>query len=233
MSEITANWRRVMCNVADAARRGGRDPEEIKVIAVTKTIDAEHVREALTAGAKDLGENRVQEALPKMASIGTGPTWHFIGRLQSNKAKDVIGRFNLVHSLDRDSLASELDRRAAISELTVDCLLEVNVAGESTKGGLALHEVLAFCSGLRRYPRIRVQGLMTVAPMVDNPEAARPVFARLRSLAEELRAQGWDHAPTQYLSMGMSGDYQVAIEEGAHFVRIGSAIFGRRPTNQF
>ncbi len=232
MSEIAANWQQVVHNVTAVAQRAGRDPDEIKIIAVTKTVDPELIRDALNAGAMHLGENRVQEALPKIATIGDGPSWHFIGRLQSNKAKDVLGRFDLIHSLDRESLAEELDRRAAKQDLTVNCLLEVNVASESTKAGLPPHELLAFCSGIRRYPRIRIQGLMTVAPMVHDPAEVRPVFARLRSLAEQLRAQGWEHAPVNYLSMGMSNDYQIAIEEGAHFVRIGSAIFGRRPTTQ-
>ena len=232
MSEIAANWQQVVQNIAAAAQRAGRDPEEIKLIAVTKTVDVDRIREALNAGAKHLGENRVQEALPKISSIGSGPLWHFIGRLQSNKAKDVLGRFDLIHSLDRESLAYELDRRAAHQDLIVDCLLEVNVASESTKAGLAPHELAEFCLNLRRYPRIRVQGLMTVAPLVHDPNEVRPIFQRLRSLAEQLRAKGWEHAPVSYLSMGMSNDYQVAIEEGAHFVRVGSAIFGHRPTIQ-
>ncbi len=230
MSQIGANWQQVMQNVTAAAERAGRDPREIKVIAVTKTVDLDRIRQAMLAGAEHLGENRVQEALPKISSLGVGPTWHFIGRLQSNKAKDVLGRFDLIHSLDRDSLAQELDRRAANLDLKVDCLLEVNAASETTKAGLAPHELIDFCSKIRRYPRIRIQGLMTVAPLVDDPSEVRPVFAQVRMLAEQLRAQGWEHAPAAYLSMGMSNDYQVAIEEGAHFVRIGSAIFGQRPT---
>lgn len=214
---------RVRERVAAAAHRSGRDPGDVVLIAVTKYHGAEIADAIVQAGVHDIGENRLQVAKPKFASMTTKPTRHFIGPLQTNKVKQVLELFDVVHSVDRIELALEINKRAAQLGRNVPCFAQVNVSGEASKGGFepndlpgALEEIAAQC------PNIVVRGLMTMAPESANPDNARPHFARLRQLLEQARKAGHDICS---LSMGMSGDFEVAIEEGATHVRIGSALY--------
>ncbi len=214
--------------IAAAARRSGRDPDDVILIGATKGVAAEAIREAIAAGLGHLGENRAQELARKHRELGDVVTWHFIGHLQRNKVKSVVDFVAVVHSLDRWALALELDRRGRLRGRPVEALVQVNVAGEATKHGLAPEEVPPFLDRLASLDGVRVTGLMTIAPPVREPEEVRPVFRRLRRLREELSG-GRPGLDLKHLSMGMSGDFQVAVEEGATMVRVGTAIFGDRP----
>ena len=198
----------------------------VTIVAVTKGFGLEAVEAALAAGLTDLGENRVQEAVAKIDTpVGRRATWHLIGHLQRNKAKDVPGRFGLVHSLDSAALAEELDRRAATHGATVRALLQVNVAGETQKSGCAPAETAGLAKRVAGLAHLALEGLMTIAPLTDDEAAQRRTFRGLRELRDALKEDGlW--LPT--LSMGMSGDYGVAIEEGATVIRVGTALFGSR-----
>src|SRR5947209_3457487 len=222
---LAANIAHVRSNIAEAAERGGRSPGEITLVAVSKTVPVELVKIAYNLGMTDFGENRVQEALPKIAGFHPqGMRWHMIGHVQSNKAGKVAGAFDTVQSVDRLHLAQALNRHAG-KRLPV--LLQVNVSGEKSKEGISLDDAPILARHIAELPAIEIQGLMTIAPLVENPEEARPVFRSLRTLRDQLQ----DELPQcswQHLSMGMSDDYRVAIEEGATIVRIGRAIFGER-----
>jgi len=221
LSQLEKRCAEVKAEIAAAAKAAGRDPREIKLVAVTKTVGVEEVRQAMALGINDFGENRVQDAAPKIAALPKA-CWHFIGHLQSNKVKDVLPFYTLIHSLDRPSLAATLQRTAESFDQIVDVLVQVNVSGEESKFGLepsALADFLGYLNGLER---IRVCGLMTMAPFVDDPEAVRPVFRRLRELRDIYTTSG---NGLNELSMGMTNDYKVAVEEGATIVRIGSALF--------
>lgn len=224
---LVRNYDQVKANIAEACRKSGRRPEDVQLIAVTKYVGLETTRAVLDIGIEHIGENRVQEAVPKYEELGERGTWHFIGHLQRNKVKDVLGRFTYIHSLDRHSLAKELSKRAKQRDLTVNCLLQVNVAGEESKFGLAPGELTEFARAVAEMPHLRIVGLMTMAPFVDNPEEVRPVFRQLRSLRDELYALELPHIGVLELSMGMSNDYTVAVEEGATIVRLGSVLVGR------
>jgi pyridoxal phosphate enzyme (YggS family) len=218
---IAANLARVRARIDAAAQRAGRDPRTVRLIAVSKTFPAAAIAAAVTAGVRDIGENRVQEAEAKHAALaGTGvrPVWHLVGHLQTNKVKTALRIFDILHSIDSLRLAEVISRQAAAP---VDVLIEVNVAGEASKYGFAPEETPAAVARIAALPNLRVRGLMTVAPEVADPEAVRPVFRRLRVLR--------DAAGLAELSMGMSGDFEVAIAEGATMVRLGRAIFGARP----
>jgi len=222
---LGANIAYVRSNIAEAAQRSGRSPGEITLVAVSKTVPVELVKIAYNLGVTDFGENRVQEALPKIAEFHPqGMRWHMIGHLQSNKAGKVAAAFDSVQSVDSLHLAQALNGHAG-KRLPV--LLQVNVSGEESKEGMPLDDAPMLARQIAALPAIEVQGLMTIAPLVENPEEVRPVFRRLRNLRERLQ----DELPQcswQHLSMGMSDDYRVAIEEGATIVRIGRAIFGER-----
>ncbi|AVX20985.1 hypothetical protein SAMN02745885_00492 [Carboxydocella sporoproducens DSM 16521] len=219
-AEIAVNLARVREEIRTAALRAGRRPEEITLVAVSKTVPPEGIQAALAAGVTDLGENRVQELLAKQPELPPGLRWHLIGTLQTNKVKYIIDRIHLLHSLDRWELAREISKRASARGLVLKALIQVNVSGEETKHGLAPGDVPVFYREVQELPGLQIEGLMTMAPFVADAEQARPYFRQLRELAREL---GLKH-----LSMGMSNDYQVAIEEGATLVRIGSDIFGAR-----
>lgn len=220
MLDIRANLGRVQEAVARACARAGRSPDHVLLIAVSKTVDAERIRLAVAAGVAALGENRVQEAREKIEVLGRPVPWHLIGSLQTNKAKDAARLFDWIHSVDRLELARELSRRAHGTERTLDVLLQVNLGDEPQKGGVAPAEVKRLHEAMAGLPSLRVRGLMAIPPATDSPERTRPYFRRLRELREEL---GLEH-----LSMGMSADFEVAIEEGATMVRVGTAIFGPR-----
>jgi len=209
--------------ISTACKRVGRDPEEITLIAVTKYASVEKTRELLDAGIYHFGENRDHEFLRKHAIFGDRPTWHFIGTLQSRKVKHVIPYIDYLHSLDRLSLAREIEKRAT---RPVNCFVQVNVSGEESKHGLAPENVLSFLESLYDYKKIRIVGLMTIAPYTRDERLLRRVFRDLKQLQEDVQKRGFDHAPCTELSMGMSNDFIIAIEEGATMIRIGRKLVG-------
>jgi pyridoxal phosphate enzyme (YggS family) len=223
---VQQNLQRIKQQIAAACEQSARRPEEVNIIAVTKYVGIDRMKEALVAGIEHLGENKAQDMITKYEAIGAGPTWHFIGHLQSNKVKDVIGRFDYIHSLDRPSLAKEIEKRAARQEQRVSCFVQVNVSGEDTKHGIAPEEAEDFIAFLSDLTHIRVVGLMTMAPFVDQPEETRSVFRALKELQLRLQKKAWSHASLRELSMGMSNDFPIAVEEGATFIRVGSALVG-------
>ncbi|MGB9885554.1 MAG: YggS family pyridoxal phosphate-dependent enzyme [Moorellales bacterium] len=229
MIDVRANLRRVREAIGRAAERSGRDPQAVKLVAVTKNVPVEAIRIALEEGVSALGENRVQEARAKVAAIGRVAEWHFIGHLQTNKVKYLADWVDLIHSLDRWRLAEELEKQGARHQRVWPVLLQVNLSPEADKYGLTVPEVRPFLERLIGCRHLRVLGLMTIAPPASDPKACRPFFRRLRLLAEELEAERWPGVEMRHLSMGMSGDFEVAVEEGATLVRVGTAIFGPRP----
>lgn len=210
-----------------ASLRSGRDPGEIKLVAVTKNITVEIIKEALTLGLTCLGENKVQEFLIKEPQLGPGIEWHFIGHLQTNKVKKIIGKVSLIHSLDRWPLAMALSRAACEAGIVAGALIQVNVAGEKTKYGLSPTEVEEFAREAGALPGLELRGLMTIAPECEDPEEIRYVFRQTRELSRALK-ENIRGLKMDILSMGMSGDYEVALEEGANVLRLGTALFGRR-----
>lgn len=224
---LAHNIERVKETIAAACHKSGRRPEDVQLIAVTKYASGETTRAVLDLGLEHIGESRAQEAVPKYEALGERGTWHFIGHLQRNKVKDVLGRFTYIHSLDRYSLAKEINKRAERHDLEVDCLIQVNVAGEARKFGLAPAEVAEFAKEVTELPYVRIVGLMTMAPFVENAEEVRPVFRELRSLRDRLYELELSQVDKLELSMGMSNDYEVAVEEGATMVRLGSVLVGR------
>lgn len=212
-----------------AMQAAGRPEGSVRLVAATKTVSVERIREAVAAGLMLAGENRLQEALPKIEALRSEPLrWHFIGQLQRRKARSVIGVFDLIHSVDSLELAQEIDRRAEAAGLRQDILLEVNIGEEATKAGFDSEELERVLPQLGSLMHVAVKGLMTIPPPVKEPEEARPYFRRLRELAATLAQQRIPRISMNELSMGMSNDYPVAIEEGATLVRIGTAIFGAR-----
>ncbi len=224
-SQTRDNLARVRERIEAACLRSGRSPHEVNLLAVTKYLDLDKMRQLLELGVEHVGENRVQSAVPKWQQLGQRGTWHFIGHLQTNKVRDVIGRFQYIHSLDRLSLAHELDKRAAKMDVPVSCFVQVNVSGETSKNGISPAEVMGFVEKIGNMKYIRVVGLMTMAPMVNNPEEARPIFRRLREIRDQVQEMRIDNVPAEHLSMGMSGDFEVAVEEGATFVRLGRILY--------
>jgi len=215
--------------IADACERSGRRRDEVNVIAVTKYVSLERTLEAVEAGYPNIGENRWQDAKDKWEALRERPdvVWHFIGHLQTNKVKDVLGRFAAVHSLDRWSLAEELQKKAKGLGIVVPCFVQLNVSGEETKHGLAPSELSEFLSKLADCDSIDVVGFMTMAPHEEDPERTRPVFRKLRELRDESNAAGVYRKPIPHLSMGMSNDFEIAVEEGATWIRLGSVLVGK------
>jgi hypothetical protein len=229
MGDIAENLARVRERMEAAARRSGRDPGSVRLVAVSKTVDAERVRQAIEAGAKILGENYVQEAQKKIEVLGHEVAWHFIGHLQTNKAKAAAGLFDFIHSVDSLDLAQELGRRAKLRGKVLPVLLEINIAGEVTKFGAQEKEIHLLAEKLSEMEGIEVKGLMTMPPFFEDPEASRPYFVELRKLGERLAKEKLPRISMEELSMGMSNDFEVAVEEGATLIRVGTAIFGSRP----
>ena len=222
--ELKNSLKMVKDRIAGAAARSGRNPLDITLVAVSKTVDSETVHRAYELGVTDFGENRVQQLHNKANQLPQA-RWHLIGRLQTNKAKDVVGRVVLIHSLDRWNLAEELDKRGQKQGVEVPCLLQVNIAGEEQKAGVEPGEVETFLDSMGQLKALRIYGLMTMAPLLDDGEKARPVFRELYQIKEKLSKYRYNNVEMNYLSMGMSQDFEVAIEEGANIVRIGSSIF--------
>jgi len=225
---VSENFKVVMDRIASAAKRAGRDPLSIKLVVVTKTVDVARIRDAVASGAVILGENRVQEAREKIEALGKIAGWHLIGHLQTNKAKYAVRLFDLIHSVDNLELAQEIDRQAAKIKKVQDILVEVNIAGEASKAGMAVKGAPALVREAARLKNISIKGLMTMPPYSENPEDSRPYFTVLRELAETIAKGNISNVSMQELSMGMSGDFEVAIGEGATLVRVGTAIFGTR-----
>jgi pyridoxal phosphate enzyme (YggS family) len=225
---VRANLENLRARVAAAAVRAGRDPGGIKIVAVTKTVAPERIKAAFQCGITDFGENRVQELVQKADILDVECKWHLIGHLQTNKVKYIIDRVCLIHSLDSIELANEISRRAEKAGRAMDVLVQVNVAGESTKYGIEPASALRFVKEVSRMENIRIRGLMTIAPLVSDPEEVRWVFAGLRQLLIDIRKENIDNVSMDYLSMGMSNDFEVAIEEGANIIRPGTVIFGKR-----
>lgn len=218
---------RIQDRIRAAAVRAGREPSSITLVAVSKAMPVEAIREAVTAGITILGENRVQEARDKIAALAGLATWHLVGHLQTNKSKLAVQLFDLIHSLDSLKLAQALDQHGQQAGKLVRCLIEVNLGGEESKSGISEEGVRPLLEAAGQLPHLRIQGLMAIPPFLPDPEQSRPFFRRLRNLRDKLEAEGF---PLAELSMGMTHDFEVAIEEGATMVRIGSAIFGPRTT---
>jgi pyridoxal phosphate enzyme (YggS family) len=225
---IANNLKTVMDRTAAAAKRAGRDPASVRIVVVTKTIDVERIREAIAAGATILGENRVQEAKEKIEKLGEIASWHLIGHLQANKARHAVKLFDLIHSVDSLELAKEIDRQAAKIGKVQNVLVEVNIAGEASKAGMTVRNAPSLVRDAAKLGNITVQGLMTIPPFPVNPDDSRPYFRVLRELAESIAQEHIPNTTMKELSMGMSGDFEVAVEEGATVVRVGTAIFGER-----
>ncbi len=220
---VKENLTHIQHEITNACKKVGRDASSVNVIAVTKYVSNSRAQEALEAGISHIGENRAEEGIKKWEYLKGKGTWHFIGTLQTRKVKDIIEKFDYIHSLDRLSLAEEIQKRASTIR---KCFVQVNVSGETSKHGLHPDDVLSFICQLEKYPSIEVVGLMTMAPLEEDPEATRPYFKRLRELQMSVQALKLVHAPCIELSMGMSNDYKIAIEEGATFVRLGTSLVG-------
>lgn len=226
---IAKNVKLVKENIAAAAMRCGRDPKEIKLVAATKMNDASRVREAIAAGVDICGENRVQELSEKLAQGAyDGCPLHFIGHLQKNKVKYIVGKVELIHSVDSVSLAQEINRRAAALGLTQDILLEVNIGAEENKSGFAPDELANALDEIAQFSSVRVLGLMAIPPICEISENNRVYFKRMKQLFIDIGQKKYDNVTMLHLSMGMSADYEVAVEEGANLVRVGTGIFGAR-----
>ncbi len=225
---VAENIRCVRERIAAAALRAGRPAAAVRLMAVTKTVDDARIGEAIRAGVEIIGENYVQEAKRKIETLGKSCQWHFIGRLQTNKAKYAVQLFDMIHSVDRWELAAEINRRARLAGRVMPVLVEVNLAGEATKSGVPPADAAALVRSAAALENLAVRGLMTMPPFGADPEEARPYFRTLRELRDRLAAEAIPRAELRELSMGMSGDYAVAVEEGATIVRVGRAIFGER-----
>lgn len=233
--KLSENLQRVRETIAAAAAKARRAPDAVRLVAVTKTADLEDIKSLIELGLIDLGESRVQQFLPRAAEIAawlarrrkeTPPvTWHMIGHLQRNKVRHVLEAAGVIHSIDTLRLAEDINVRAAAAERPVSVLLQVNCSGEARKSGVAVGATSCLAEQIATLSHVRLIGLMTMAPLTDNPEDARPTFVRLREIFEDMRAEGLGGKDFQHLSMGMSQDYAVAVEEGATLLRIGSAIF--------
>lgn len=221
--KVSENVKSIKQRIEEAARRSGRQAEDVQIIAVTKYVTTARAQESVEAGITHLGENRAEGLNEKYESIGDRAVWHFIGSLQTRKVKSIIHQADFIHSLDRASLAKEINSRA---EKPVQCFVQVNVSGEESKHGLAPGEVVPFIQSLHIYEKIRVCGLMTMAPLTEDRDVLRSCFRKLALCKEEVAALNLPYAPCQELSMGMSNDFEIAVEEGATMIRIGTALVG-------
>ncbi|MBW2308184.1 MAG: YggS family pyridoxal phosphate-dependent enzyme [Deltaproteobacteria bacterium] len=228
MDDIAHNIERIQQRIDRAAQRANRDPKDVRLVAVSKTVDVDRIRQAISAGITILGENYVQEAKKKIELVGMDVHWHMVGHLQSNKARHAVKLFHMIHSLDSISLAQELNRRAKAAGRTVKVLVQVNLSDEYTKSGVSPDDVEKFLIPLIPLAHVRVRGLMCMPTFFNEPERVRPFFKALRELRDRLNKIKLPGIELKELSMGMSGDFEVAIEEGATLVRVGTAIFGSR-----
>ncbi len=225
---ISENLAEVRKNIENACRIAGRDPKEVTLIAVSKTKPIPNLEEAYEAGAREYGENKVQEIMDKYEQLPQDIHWHMIGHLQRNKVKYIVDKVAMIHSVDSLRLAETIEQEAAKKNVTVPILIEVNVAEEESKFGCRVTEVENLLRQIQNFPHIQVEGLMTIAPFVDDPEENRDVFRQLKKLSVDIDQKNIDNVSMNVLSMGMTGDYEVAIQEGATMVRVGTGIFGAR-----
>ena len=225
---IRDNIETVEKNIEEACRRAGRDRKDVTLIAVSKTKPVSDIREAMDCGMRVFGENKVQEIREKTEEITESVSFHMIGHLQANKVKYLPGKVVMIHSVDNVKLAQEIEKQFAKNDMTIDVLIEVNMAGEDSKFGLSPTEAPAFVKEISTLPHLNIRGLMTIAPYTDDPESNRVYFRGLRELESEINSMNIPGVKMDTLSMGMTGDYMVAIEEGATFVRVGTGIFGER-----
>lgn len=228
---IKENLEEINEKIKIAAEKSGRKREDILLLGVTKTIDVERIKEMISCGVNSLGENKVQEIMDKYDAIGKGVDWHLIGHLQTNKVKYIVDKVKLIHSVDSLKLAEEIDKRAKQHNIIAEILIELNIAGEESKHGIKPEEAVELCEKIAKLENVKIRGLMTVAPFVENPQENREYFAQMRKLFIDIRNKNIDNIDMTYLSMGMTNDYEVAIEEGANIVRIGTGIFGKRNYN--
>lgn len=228
---IKDNLEIVMKRANEALSAQGKTVDDIFLIGVTKTKGLDEINEAIALGISEIGENKVQEIQEKYEKIEGNPRLHMIGHLQTNKVKYIIDKVDLIHSLDRESLAVEIQKRAEQHGLVQDVLIQVNVAEEESKFGLKVEDVEAFAEVVSKYPNLRVKGLMTIAPYEEDPEKTRYVFRTMKSLFEKLKSKEYSNFDVEYLSMGMTNDYEIALEEGANMIRVGTGIFGNRNYN--
>lgn len=217
----------VEARIRDACKKSGRAREEVNVIAVTKYVSVDATRKVIEAGLNQIGENRWQTASAKWQELGPQATWHFIGHLQTNKVKDVVGKFSYIHSLDRLSLAKALQKRAEMLDIDVNCMLQLNISGELSKHGLSPDECMSFVKEMATFDRLKIIGLMTMAPHEEDPEDTRPIFHTLREWKDRLNKEGVLPHRIEHLSMGMSNDFEIAIQEGATWIRLGSVLVGK------
>lgn len=226
---IKKNIDSVLEKVSASAVRSGRSPEDITVIAVSKTVEADCAREAVEGGLINLGENRVQELISKYEQLSDMDIkWHLIGHLQKNKVKYIIDKVEMIHSLENLDLANEINKRAVQHNITANVLIELNIGQEESKFGISEENVYEFVNSMEQFENIRVLGLMTVAPYSENPEDVRWVFKKMKEIFDKISGMKLKNTEMKFLSMGMTNDYEIAIEEGANIVRIGTAIFGKR-----
>ena len=228
MASIRENFLQVQNQIRVAAEHAGREAHSIQVIAVSKTKPVSVILEAIDVGITDIGENRVQEAKDKYDQVDRPVKWHLVGHLQRNKVKQALLIFDLIHSVDSLRLLAEIDRRSAQLNRRTEVLIQVNTSGEPSKFGLEPDAVLGFMENALDYAHIQIKGLMTIGAFSPNPEEVRPSFVLLKTLQEKIREQQFPNIEMEYLSMGMTNDFEVAVEEGANLVRIGTAIFGKR-----
>lgn len=215
-------------NIEKALIRSGRKDHKVELIAVTKTVDIPRIQEAISCGIENIGENRVQELVKKIDAFGDKVQYHMIGYLQTNKVKNILGRVKLIHSLDRISLGNELNKRATMQDLVVDVLVQVNVAEEESKSGLKIQEVIPFIEEVLMLENIRIRGLMTIAPFTNDKALLRRIFRTMFNMKEDIIKMNYENLSMDYLSMGMTNDYEIAVEEGSNMVRVGTGIFGKR-----
>lgn len=226
---IKENIDSILERTAQAAKRSGRNLEDITVIGVSKTVDAQRAKEAVEGGLINLGENRVQELVKKYDELSDiNVNWHLIGHLQKNKVKYIIDKVSLIHSVESLSLAEEINKRALQHNLVANILIELNIGGEESKFGLSEESVYEFVKSMDQFENIKVLGLMTVAPYKENPEEVRWVFKKMKEIFDRISNMNLKNVDMKYLSMGMTNDFEIAIEEGANIIRIGTAIFGER-----
>lgn len=228
IEQILKNLEKVKDRIRSAAEKSGRREEEILLVAATKTVSPEILYAITQKEIMNFGENRVQELMQKYDILRERCVWHFIGRLQTNKVKSIIDKVDMVHSLDRIGLAEEIQKKAKASDKVMDVLVQVNISGEDSKTGIEPNELTPFLNKIALFPNIKVKGLMTIAPYTQNPDNIRWVFRELKNISLDISRKTIDNVSMGYLSMGMSHDFEVAIEEGANIVRIGSSIFGER-----
>ena len=229
--ELIDNLKNVEENIAKACEKAGRNRDEITLIAVSKTKPVEMLQTIYDQNIRDFGENKVQEMCDKIEVLPDDIRWHMIGHLQTNKVKYIVGKTALIHSVDSLHLAKEIEKQAAKKDVTVSILVEVNIAEEESKFGIRKEETMELIRQIAELPHLHIEGLMTIAPFVENPEDNRKYFRQIRQLSVDIKAQNIDNVSMDILSMGMTGDYMVAIEEGATMVRVGTGIFGERNYN--